>query len=409
MKIALVNKYLYPKGGADISNLQMARLLRERGHDVVLLGMALQEAEPPDFPTYFVSPVDYHRKLTLKEQALIAARLLYSLEARRKMDQLIRNERPDVIHFNNIYHQLSPSVIDAGARRGVPMVMTLRDYKLTCPVYSHLRGGKLCEECRHGRFFNAFRFRCTHGSAARSLLNTVEMYLHRSLLGIYEKVNVFISPSRFLQRKVRELGFGGRVVHLSNCVDVEQFHPRYEWDGREIIYFGRLSAEKGLFTLLEAVKGLDVGLRLLGRGPLEGLLKQRVHEEGMSNVSFGGFQTGAQLRQTVAGCMFTVIPSEWYENNPRSVIESFALGKPVVGAAIGGIPELVGEGRGYCYEPGNHLELRRRIESLLDEPDSIRTMGMAARRYVEERLNAEVFYEKLMDIYEEVCRRASGP
>lgn len=399
MKIALVNKYLYPKGGADISNLEMARLLKQRGHEVVLMGMEPAEGAAGDFPAYLVSQVDYDARLNLRQKLRLAARLLYSLEAHSKMRELIGNEQPDIIHFNNIYHQLSPSVIDAAAARNVPTVMTLRDYKVTCSTYYHFREGEPCEECRDGRFWNGVRFRCTDGSLARSVLNALEMYLHHNILKTYGKVDVFISASQFLKRKVTELGFRGRIVHLPNFVQMQDFQPRYDWDAREVVYFGRLSPEKGLATLLEAVKGLDIQLRIIGAGPMEDELRRRVSAGAMQNVQFAGFLSGEELRCAVARCMFTVIPSELYEVFGRTVAESFALGKPVIGSDMGGIPELVAEGRGVRFRAGDALDLRERIGALANDPDAIRTMGRNARRYAESHLNPDVFYDKLMDIY----------
>ncbi len=399
MKIALVNKYLYPKGGGAISTLQMAQLLRHRGHGVALMGMEPAEGVALEFPRYLVSHVDYFGPLTLREKVKAAARLLYSFEAKGKMLELIEKERPHLIHFNSIYHQLSPSIIDAAAARGIPTVMTLRAYKVTCAIYCHLRDAKICEECRGGRFLNAARYRCTRGSLAMSLLNTVEMYLHHQVLNVHGKVGLFISPSRFLKHKVEELGFKGDIVHLSNSVDVDQFQPRYDWDARQIAYFGRLSPEKGLLTLLNAVKGLDVELRIVGAGPMKEELERKASAEGIDNVRFDGFLAGDELRRAIGACMFTVLASECYENNPRSVIESFALGKPVIGSRMGGIPELIAEGRGFCFKAGDALELRERIVTLANDADAIKAIGHNARRYAETHLNEQIFYQKLMQIY----------
>ncbi len=401
MKIAIVNKYLYPKGGADVAALRMARLLRERGHKVVLMGMAPPDGTEPEFPAYLVSPVDYDAPMGLCRQLALAGRLVYSLEARRRMHELIRRERPDIVHFHNVYHQLSPSVIDAAAAHHIPMVLTLHDYKVTCPVYSHLRHGQVCEACRQGRFYSAARFRCAKGSLSKSLLNMAEMYLHRTILRTYEKVHVFISPSLFLKRKVAELGFRGRIVHVPNFVDARAFRPRYDWDGRQIAYFGRLSPEKGLGTLLDAVKGLDVRLRIIGTGPMEEELKQKADAEGIDNVRFDGFLAGEELHRAVGAVMFTVLASECYENNPGSVIESFALGKPAIGSDMGGIPELVAEGRGLCFRAGDIAQLRSRIQELAADPEAVRAMGRNARRYAETRLDQQEFYERLMAVYAE--------
>jgi len=403
MKIAVVNKYLYRKGGADVAALQMARLLGERGHDVVLMGMAPPEGTALEFPAYLTPPVDYDAPMSARRQLAVAGRLLYSLEARDKMQELIRTERPDIVHFHNVYHQLSPSVIDAAAAHQLPMVMTLHDYKVTCPVYSHLRHGQICEACRGGRFYNAARFRCAKGSLSKSLLNMAEMYLHRTILKTYEKVHVFISPSLFLKRKVTELGFRGRIVRVPNFVNVRAFRPRYDWDGGQIAYFGRLSPEKGLGTLLDAVKRLDLRLRIIGTGPMEEELKRKARAEGMDNVRFDGFLAGEELHRAVGAVMFTVLASECYENNPGSVIESFALGKPVIGSDMGGIPELVGDGRGLCFRAGDVAQLRSRIQELAADPEAVRAMGRNARRYAETRLDQREFYRRLMAVYAE-CR-----
>jgi len=399
MKIALVNKFLHPKGGADVVALQMARLLREQGHQVVLMGMTPPGGAVPDVPAYTVSAVDYDVPLTPGRRLKAAARLLYSLEAKRKMTELIRKERPDIVHFHNIYHQLSPSVIDAAAAFGIPTVMTLHDFKLTCAIYSHYRDGAICEECRGGRYCNNFRFRCTSGSAALSLLNTAEMYLHRKILNTYGKIHLFICPSRFMVRKLKELGFRGRTAHLPNFVRVQEFQPHYEWAGRDIAYVGRLSYEKGLTTLLDAVRGLDVRLHLIGTGPMEAALKEKAHRGPMSNVQFAGYQSGEALRRLVARCMFTVLPSTCYENNPLAVMESFAMGKPVIGSDIGGIPELIGKERGLCFKPGDATDLRQKIQTLANDHYAIRTMGRSGRHYATAHLHPHTFYERLMAIY----------
>jgi glycosyltransferase involved in cell wall biosynthesis len=408
MKIAVVNKYLYPRGGADVAALQMARLLNERGHRVILMGMAPPKGAELEFAAYLTPPVDYDAPMGAGKRLALAAGLVYSVEARRRMDELIRRERPDLVHFHNIYHQLSPSVIDAAAAHRLPMVMTLHDYKVTCPVYSHLCHGRVCEACRGGRFYNAVRFRCTKGSLSKSLLNMAEMYLHRTILKTYEKVHVFVSPSLFLKRKVTELGFRGRIVHAPNFVDVRAVRPRYDWDERQIAYFGRLSPEKGLRTLMDAVKGLGLRLRVIGTGPIQDELKRRADAEGMDNVRFDGFLAGEELRRAVAAAMFTVLPSEWYENNPQSVIESFALGKPVIGSDMGGIPELVAEGRGLCFRAGDAGQLRARIEELASDPDAVRAMGRNARQYAETHLSHERFYRRLTEVYGECMNLAAA-
>ena len=406
MKIAQVNKYLYPKGGADIYCLRLGELLRKKGHGVVLLGMEPPDGEEPDLPAYTVSAVDYESSPGGGDKLSMAAGLVYSREAARQMARLIRHEQPDLVHFHNIYHQLSPSVILTAWSMGVPTVMTLHDYKITCTVYSHYRRGVVCEDCRRGRFYNTVWHRCVKESWVKSLLGAAEMYLHRGLLRSYEKVDVRISPSRFLRDKMHELGFSAPIRWLPYFVDVEGFRPRYDWDRPQICYFGRLSSEKGVPTLLDAVSGLDLTLRIIGRGPEEEALKRKVEAEGIEHVTFEGFQYGENLREMIRSCMFPVVSSEWYDNNPLAIYESFALGKPVVGARLGGIPELIGRDRGRCFTPGAAAELRDVIADLVQKPEQVRSMGRNARRYAEKQFAPDVHYERLMDVYRNCAAEA---
>ncbi len=401
MKIFLINKFLYPKGGDAISTLTTGKLLENKGHKVTFWGM--DHPENPDYlyKDLFVSHADYNKQNWISEQFKAAANLLYSFEAKSKIKKLLEIEKPDIVHLNNFAHQISPSILDVFAKHNIPTLMTMHDYKIVCPTYSMLADDNPCERCKDGRYYWCFLNRCTKTSYLKSLLNTLEMYLHHKILHIYDKIGVFISPSMFLKNKVKEMGFDGKVVYLPNFVRVEQFAPCYEPKENSIVYVGRLSHEKGVGTLLKAVRGLDIHLKIIGDGSLKESLKFKVKSEKLDNVEFLGYRSGDDLKNEVRNSMALVIPSEWYENNPRSVIEAFALGKPAIGARIGGIPELVKDGKtGYTFESGNVEDLRDKIECLLKDPDSAIERGKNARRFVEENLNPEKHYQKLMKIYQ---------
>lgn len=197
------------------------------------------------------------------------------------------------------------------------------------------------------------------------------------------------------------MGLKGEVVYLPNCVEIEAFTPAYDWKEKSIVYVGRLSHEKGVKILIDAVKDIsDVRLKVIGEGPLGEYLKKKVASEHIGNVRFLGYLTGDNLHDEIRKSMFTVIPSECYENNPLAVIEAFALGKPVVGARIGGIPELVQDWEtGLTCTSGDVKDLKEKITLILENKDKIPAMGKKARNYVENALNAEVHYQKLMRIY----------
>ena len=406
MKILMINKFLYLKGGDAIVTLGTGELLRARGHEVAYWGM--KNEKDPAYPhrDLFVGEVDLNSGGGIKQQLKIAGNMLYSLEAKTKVEKLIKRiGKPDIVHLHNFAHQISPSILHVFKKHKIPCVMTMHDYKLVCASYTLLSHGKLCEKCAGGAYINCFREGCVKDSRAKSLLNTLEMYLHHSILHIYDLVDVFISPSRFLKDKVEEMGFKGRVVHLPNFVNCDEFTPRFEAKERCVVYCGRLSKEKGISTLISAVRGTGVPLKIIGDGPIKEALKRSVEKERLTNVQFLGYLTGEDLKDQIRRAAAVVVPSEWYENNPRSVIESFALGTPVIGARIGGIPELVKDGEtGMTFEPGNAGDLREKISDMTGNPDKAAAMGKTARQLVEKELNPEKHYTQLMAIYESVGR-----
>ncbi|HHD83003.1 MAG TPA: glycosyltransferase, partial [Bacteroidetes bacterium] len=354
MKILLVNKFLYPKGGDAISTLSTGKLLFKKGHSVIFWGMKHPNNPQYLYSEYFVDNIDYVGSVSAKRKVSEAFKILYSFEARRKIDRLIQSISPDIVHINNFAHQISPSILDIFKKYNIPVVMTLRDYKLVCPTYSMLLDGKPCDKCKNGRYYNCFLNKCTKASYSKSLLNTIEMYLHHKILHIYDQIDVIIATSQFLKEKHIEMGLSKPIICLPNFVTVEEFLPQYHSKAKSIVYFGRLSREKGLFTLLDAVKGLNVQLKIIGEGDLKRDLEEKAKIKGIKNVSFLGYKSGEDLKEEIMCCSATIIPSECYEAFGRTIIESFALGKPVIGSRIGGIPELVKDGKtGYTFTPSD--------------------------------------------------------
>jgi glycosyltransferase involved in cell wall biosynthesis len=407
MKILLVNKYLYPKGGAEKSTLLTGELLRDKGHEVIYWGMS--HPKNPEYQTasYFTDGIDYSNTGGLRRQIEIAHKLLYSFEAKDKIEKLIKAEKPDIVHLNNFAHEISPSILDVFKKYGIPMVMTLRDSKLVCPTYLMLSKGKPCEKCRNGNYYWCLFRKCTKDSYVKSLLNVLEMYLHHKILHIYDKIAIFISPSLFLKDKVTYMGLKGELIQLPNFIDSNDYDPSYSWDGNNIVYLGRLSQEKGVFTLIEAVEGLDVQLNIIGDGPQRGELEDKVKEKGMKNVHFLGFKNGEGLYDLIRKSMFVIVPSEVNENYSRAIVEAFTLGKPVIASRIGGNPELAKDNEtGMLFTLGDKDDLREKILELLSEPDSIVSMGRNARKFIERELNPDRHYEKLMKIYNKAIEKS---
>jgi glycosyltransferase involved in cell wall biosynthesis len=406
VQVLLANKFLFEKGGAEKSLFETARLLEAHGHQTRFFAMQHARNRPCADARHFVSEVDYEDS-SLRMRLKAGARMLYSLEAARKLGGLLDGSRIDIAHLNNIYHQLSPSILRTLHRRGVPMVMSLRDYKVVCGSYQMLAQDRPCEACRGGRHLQASLKRCVKDSLAASVLTTVEMTLHHRILGLYGLVDLFISPSAFLKDKVREMGFPGEVVHLPNFVGgLAEVAPQYGSARARLVYSGRLGREKGLATLMRAVKGLPLRLEIIGEGPMREPLEALARQESIANVEFTGYLSGAPLQDHVRAATAVVVPSQWYENNPRSVIEAFALGKPVIGARIGGIPELVRHGdTGLTFTPGDVQALRGCIDELLAHPTRAADMGRRGRHLVETELSPERHYAGLMQVYERAIAR----
>lgn len=401
MKVLLINKYFYHRGGSEAVFFETAGLLRERGHDVSVFSMSdPRNLASPDAGD-FVSRVDFDRGGSLRNRAKIPGRMLYSLEARRKLKRLLERETPDIVHAHNIHHQISPSIFPLLTARRVPIVMTLHDYKLVCPAYTLYARGRVCERCRGGRYYHGLLRRCTKDSYLKSGLSMLEMYLHHRLLRLYGHVAIFISPSLFLKAKVEAMGFPGPVVHLPSAVSTEGVRPSFAGRSKSIAYFGRLSPEKGLATLLAALEGTDVRCHVIGDGPLKAALVREARDRGLTRLAFHGHLSPDLTREKVREARFVIVPSLWYENHPRAVTESFALGKPVIASRIGGLPELVREGEtGLLFEPGNPRDLRTKILSLLPDSEKISRMGENARRRVERELHPDGYYAGLMSLYD---------
>lgn len=405
MNILLINKYLFPKGGDAISTLTTGALLSAKGHNVTFWGMDHPQNPLYPFKKLFVKNVDFNSKNSLKKQITIAANMLYSIEARGKIEALLNEFEPDIVHLNNFAHQISPSILHVFRKYSIPVVMTMRDYKIVCPTYTMLLNNKPCEKCRGRQFYHCLLNTCSKDSYTKSILNTIEMYLHHDILDIYSIIDVYISPSEFLKLKCEEMGLKGTIEYLPNFVNIEDYTPQYTHEENTITYFGRLSPEKGLLTLFRAIQGVGVMLNIMGDGPFRRELENYVKQNNISNILFHGHITGDFLKNIIKKTKFVIIPSEWYENNPRSAIEAFALGKPVIGSRIGGIPELVRDGEtGFTFEPGNAEDLKDKIEKLLADSSLSVAMGKNARRFIEGELNQERYYQRLMEIYRQVIQ-----
>ncbi len=347
-----INNYYYRRGGSEAVFFEHNRLFEQAGWNVMPFAMHHPMNLPSPWSEYFVSDTSGAGSASVAGKALRAINAIYSSEAARRVGALVRAHRPDIAHAHNIYHHLSPSILVALRRQGIPVVLTLHDLKLACPAYKMFSHGKVCESCRGGALRNVIKNRCIQDSKAMSSLVWLESTLHQ-LLGMYRStVTQFVVPSRFFLAKFAEWGLDtSRFSYVPNSVDVEAHVPRGE-PGDAFVYAGRLVPEKGVDTLVRAAAQARVRLRIVGTGPEEAGLRKLAAELG-GDVEFAGYLTGDPLQAAIASARAIVVPSIWYENAPLSVLEANALARPVIGADIGGIPELIRPGEtGFVFQSG---------------------------------------------------------
>jgi glycosyltransferase involved in cell wall biosynthesis len=395
-----INNYHYRRGGADVAYLTQAEMFGSKGWRVASFSMQHEQNLPSDWEKFFVQQIEYGADYGPMRIMKNAVKSIYSIEAARKIDALLSEFRPDVAHAHNIYHHLSPSILGQLASRGVPVFLTLHDVKLLCPARMMWSQDAICEACKGENLRNVVLKRCMKGSVALSSLIYVESKLHR-LLGLYrDNVTRFVSPSRFVRDKFVEWGWPAeRFVYVPNFVEAKNFAPRYT-PGTAFLYFGRLSVEKGLPTLVRAAAAAGVPLWLVGTGPEHERL-ETLARSLKADVTFFGFQTGDRLWKIIGDSRAVVLPSEWYENAPISILEAYALGKPVIGARIGGIPEMVREGvTGFLHESRNVDDLARALRQMAETPDAaVEALGHAAREWVVGEFSPERHFERLVELY----------
>ena len=403
MRVLLIDKYHRQYAGPQRLYFDTAKLLQAAGHQVAFFAMAHPKNEPTEWSKYFVEEVDYEEanNLSLWQKVKVAQNMIFNFSAKRKLEALIKEFKPDVAHLFVTYHQLSPSIIWALKKHHVPVVMTLCDYKLVSPNYNLFVRGKVWE---HHSGIRCLADRCVKDSFVKSLVCVIEQWLH-TLLGTYGKVDAYLGLSQFLIDTFQRLGFHYPITLLTQPLfplpDLSD--PLSEKHGKNFLYFGRLSVEKGIATLVRSFTKLHDGetLSLVGFGPEEAALKALVKELKLEEkVSFLGPVYGDGLKQLLSEARAVVVPSEWYENTPYALLETLASGTPVIAARAGSLPERVQDQvNGLLFEPGNAEELAQKIQKLANfDQNTLKTYQENARKSILD-LDAQSYLSRLLTLY----------
>lgn len=407
MRILYCNKYNFAFSGTEGYLFSAMNMMRQRGHETALFSMADPRGDPTPYDRYFVASRDFQRAKGFVSRARLAAHAIYSFEARRKLRALIQDFRPDVAHVRNVYHHLSPSIFWELKAQRVPIVYHLNDFQLLCPSYNMVSKGRACERCKGGTFLNAVYERCYSGGSAKSVVLATEAYVHR-WLGTYDKcVDLFLAPSEFVKNKLIEHGWTADRITVLPHFQEASASPEPPVSTGTALYFGRLSAEKGVEDLLQAAAEVPyLDIVLAGDGPDRDKLETLASLLSLRNVSFTGHVTGSALQSLIAQSQFTVFPSHAYETFGKSILESYAQARPVIASDLGSRRELVCHGEtGILYHRGDSAQLAAAMKYLSARPELSRDMGKNAFRLVRTRYSPERHCDALIKIYESLTHK----
>ena len=398
MKILMINKFLYPNGGSETYIFKLGEYLIGKGHEVQYFGMEHEGRCVGNRVNAYTSDMDFHGGSKL-DKLTYPLKTIYSSEARIQLRKVLDDFQPDVCHLNNFNYQLTPSMILEIVKwrkqvgKQCKIVFTAHDYQLICPnhMMNNPNTNQNCEKCLGGKFINCMKGKCIHGSTAKSAIGMMEAYFWK-WKGVYKYIDKMICCSEFLKRKMDSNPlFAKKTIALHNFVE------QVEWKQTEkknyVLYFGRFSTEKGIGTLIQVCKQLpNVSFIFAGTGPLEETIND------IPNIKNVGFQKGKALEKLIREAQFSIYPSEWYENCPFSVMESQMYGTPVLGARIGGIPELIEEGKtGELFESGNAEDLKNKILGFWEKREKVEKYNKNCKESRFDRIDE--YCKKLINLY----------
>lgn len=404
MRILMINACHYMRGGSEIVYFNTANLLLSYGHEVAYFSSKDTRNEKTDFEKYFID-VGNIRELSLFKKIKMVPSYLYNFKAAEKIEQLILDFRPEVAHVHIFYGVLSVSILKILKKHNVPVVHTVHDYRLLCPVNTLIdRNGQVCELCKDRHYYHCIKKRCSEGNILQSIMVTMEAYFWKYFLSPVRLIDHFIFVSNFSRRKHLEFNmvFSERYTQIYNFTHFKDKERRVH-RGSYFLYFGRLSVEKGIRTLVAAFSNdKNHKLKIAGTGPLKDFVEESA--KACSNIEYVGFKKGEDLADLIRNSSFVILPSECYENNPLAIVEAYCFGKPVIGADIAGIPELINNGRdGFLFRSGDRESLEKAIEdsSLIDD-EEYDNFSKSVHTFAKMKFDVENHYLNLIKVYNSV-------
>jgi len=396
LNILQINNFGYVRGGSDRYFLDLSHILEEKGNHVFYM-------VTDDSRNIVDTPWVVHGFQPENPRAKDLLNFFYSLPAQRVVRRLLSKETPDIAHLHIYYGEMTTSILADLKRKEIPIVQTLHEYKLICPILTMTRNGKPCDECCDGSFWRAAFHRCNRGKLTRSIVTSLESYTSR-MLGSVKHIDHFIAVSNFVRNTMIRCGIPeDRISTVHNFIDIQDFEPCYN-PGDYFIYFGRIEKIKGVMTLLAAVKQFSAKLVIAGEGEGRPIVGREIEKQKL-DVKLVGFKRGTELHDLIRGSRCVIVPSEWYETFGLVILEAYALGKPVIASRIGGIPEVVRHGEtGLLFEPGNAFQLAQAMEWMWKNPGEAVEMGRSGRTLAADAFGKEKHYTEIMSVYSHVMR-----
>lgn len=412
MRILLVNYRYFISGGPEKYMFNIKKKLEDEGHEVIPFSIHSNKNVETEYSRYFVEPIGSRDDIYFEEYRKtprvimqMLSRSIYSFEVKKAIKKEIAEIKPDLVYILHYVNKLSPSVVHGAKEMGIPVVLRLSDYFLLCPRFDFLHQQKICEDCLTEGYKSCITKRCVKGSLFASLIRVFSMKVHKALK-IYDDIDAFITPSSFLKTKLVTNNFDEKKIHCIPTFTLNKSKVDVPQIGEYGLYFGRITEEKGVDTVVRAYEKLPESYKLLIVGDdttYEGeRLKKYVTEKKIKNIEFLGFKTGSELEDVIKKARFTFIPSIWYDNLPNTALESFQYSKPVLASKIGSLPELVVDGvNGFLFEPGNTDEVLRLVKKM-DNDKLVLEMGNNSHRRLIDRFAVDMHYRTLMDLFEKL-------
>jgi glycosyltransferase involved in cell wall biosynthesis len=406
MNILVINWTWYPSGGDWTYVENVVNLYQQKGHTVIPFSMKDDRNFATPYSKYFIEHIDYKKinPHSISAGLKVVAKSIYSTEAQQNLERLLNDVKVDFAHINVIHHYLTPTILKVLKKRKIPIIWTLHEYTPICPESTFISHGQICERCFGGAFYNCVTHSCKKGSYLASTVAALENYVH-SYLNYYAYVDHYICPSEFLYTKFKQFNFfKDKLVQLYHGYDYTEINaaaaaPKTTGE-KYIVFTGRLEKIKGAHTVLKAMKDCaDIRLKIVGDGTQEAELKQYKETNKLNNVDFLGKRTKQETLRIINGAEFLICASEWYEVLGFTVVEAMALGKPVIGSAIGAIPEMVIDNvTGLLFEPANYSKLAQLIKKLYVDEELINQMGRNAKLHINQLIDTEKHFEGLQKL-----------